>query len=84
MLISAWVFALALSARAGDDAGLMPQPADATAFDDRGIEDYDTAIRLKPDYQLAFKNRGRAKFYVGRFSRRSGDQDPCPKELFQV
>ena len=40
---------------------------------DRAIQDYDQAIRLKPGLVPAFRGRGDAKFYLGRFPDAAAD-----------
>lgn len=40
---------------------------------DKAIADSDTAIRLKPDYAVAFRNRGYTNFYAARFSSSASD-----------
>src|ERR1700739_1500897 len=42
---------------------------------DRAIEEYDQAIRLRPDYANAFAHRGSAYSYKGDYDRAIEDQD---------
>ena len=42
---------------------------------DRGIQDYDTAIMLKPDFAEAFNNRGNAYEELGKHDRAIKDYD---------
>lgn len=42
---------------------------------DRAIQDYDQAIRLKPDYAEAFSNRGIAYYDKGHYDRAIEDYD---------
>ena len=39
------------------------------------IADYDTAIRLKPDYAMAYMHRGNAKFGLGQYFAAIADHD---------
>ena len=39
------------------------------------IADYDNAIRLKPNYALAYNNRGLAKYYLGQYEAAIADYD---------
>ncbi len=39
------------------------------------IVDFDTAIRLKPDYAIAYNNRGAVKYHLGQHSAAIADYD---------
>jgi tetratricopeptide (TPR) repeat protein len=45
------------------------------SWNDRAIQDYDRAIRLKPDYAQAFVNRGIAYYDKGQYDRAIQDYD---------
>jgi tetratricopeptide (TPR) repeat protein len=55
--------------------GSFPPCASAIAQYDRAIEDFDQAIRLNPNYALAFNNRGNAYLVKGQPDRAIEDFD---------
>ena len=42
---------------------------------DRAIEDYNEALRLKPDFAQAFSDRGAAWYFKGEYSKAIADYD---------
>ncbi len=50
-------------------------PSGAKQESDKAIEDCNEAIRIKPNYALAFFNRGNASFAIGQYDRAIEDYD---------
>lgn len=62
-----------------DEAGKEPDLEKSRKLFERAINDYNNAIKLKPDHEKAFNNRGIAKKNIGVILQKQGKQKEADK-----